>query len=113
MTREDIIALDDLKKEKVSIPEWGGDFFVSEMTGNMRDSWEQSLMEKDSKGNIKAARAKLVVATLTDDQGVHIFKDSDIDVVGKKSSTILDKICMVAQRLNKLTIEDVMEMKKN
>jgi hypothetical protein len=113
LKREDILLKTSLKSEVLTIKEWGGDIIVSEMSGTSRDAWEQSLRSKDDTGRIISPRAKLVAFTVIDDKGNRIFKDEDIDLIGKLSSSSLEEVCAVAMRLNGLGANDVEEAKKN
>ncbi len=40
---------DDLPRETVSVPEWGGEVLVRTMSGTDRDAFEASLLEKDGR----------------------------------------------------------------
>lgn len=113
LTKSDIISKIDLRREKVSVPEWGGDIFVSEMTGEARDAWEQSLISKDANVRMKNIRARLVCATVVNESGDRLFDDNDIETVGKLSASALEKVCRVAQRLNGLTTEELKDAEKN
>lgn len=113
LKREDILSKTDLKKESLTIKEWGGEIFVSEMSGTLRDSWEQMLREKDEEGKIVSPRAKLIAFTVVNEKGERIFNDSDVSLIGKLSSSSLEKVCTVAMRLNGLDSDSVEEAKKN
>jgi hypothetical protein len=113
LNREEILAKTDLKKETVTVEEWGGEVIVSSMSGTYRDAWEQSIRQKDASGNLVSPRAKLVIFTVVDEQGNRIFKDDDIEAIGKISSEALEKICTVAMRLNGLGAEEISKAKKN
>lgn len=113
LNREEILSKVSLKKETVFVEAWGGEVIVSEMSGAMRDAWEQAITQKDSSGKLVSPRAKLVLYSVVDDQGNPIFKDDDLDAIGKLSSPALEKICEVATRLNGLGSSDVEKSKKN
>lgn len=113
LKREEILAKVDLKKETVTVAEWGGSVFVSEMSGTQRDAWEQSIRQKDASGNIASPRAKLVVFTVVDENGDRIFTEEDVPSIGKLAARSLEKVCTVAMRLNGLGAGDVEEAKKN
>lgn len=113
LKREEILSKTSLQTEKITIPEWGGDIVVSEMSGAMRDGWEQAIREKDASGKLVSPRAKLIVFTIVDEKGSRIFKDDDVEAIGKLSSETLEKICIVAMRLNGLGAEEIDKAKKN
>ena len=113
LKRDEILSKKELRREKVSIPEWGGDVFVSEMSAESRDEWEQAIVTRDKNKNLQNPRAKLAVATIVDENGERIFTDDDINKVGKLSASVLDRICLVAQKLNKLMDRDLEDAKGN
>jgi hypothetical protein len=113
LKREEILSKTSLKTETLNIEEWGGDVIVSEMSGAMRDGWEQAIREKDASGRLVSPRAKLVVFTIIDEKGNRIFKDDDIEAIGKLSSETLEKICIVSMRLNGLGADEINKAKKN
>ena len=113
LKREEILSKTSLKTETLTIEEWGGDIIISEMSGTTRDIWEQALRKRDVAGNIISPRAKLVAFTVVDEKGERIFKEDDVDSIGKLSSSSLEKICLVAMRLNGLGSDDIDKAKKN
>ncbi len=113
LSRDEILSKTSLKKQIVSVPEWGGEIYVSEMSGQARDEWEQSLQERNSNNQLVSPRAKLVIATVVDENGNRLFTDKDTEQIGKLSAVSLSNICVVAQKLNKLLADDLDEAKKN
>jgi hypothetical protein len=111
--RDQILQAKDLPRESVNVPEWGNiTVHVQTMTGTARDAFEQSCM-KDGKRCIDNVRAKLLVNTLVDENGKAIFTQADVEALGAKSSKALDRLVVVAQRLNGVTDADVKELAKN
>ena len=113
LTKDQILSNVKLNQETVFVKEWGGDVTVSEMSGTMRDAWEQAIQEKDASGKLVSVRAKLVVCTVVDEKGERLFTDEDMPAIGKLSSTVLAKVCEVALRLNGLGAESIASAKKN
>jgi len=114
LTRDQILSADDLKRETVAVPEWGGDVIVRTMTGTERDAFEASLQGgKGGKLNLANIRARLVSRTAVDDAGARLFTEADIEAVGGKSAAALDRCFAVAQRLNGLSAKDVEDLGKN
>ncbi|MGH2437502.1 MAG: hypothetical protein ACRDFA_10955, partial [bacterium] len=58
-------------------------------------------------------RATLETLTVCDESGAPVFSLADIEALGQKSCAALDRICEVAQRLNRLTAADIDELKKS
>ena len=101
LSREDIINANDLPSRDVEVPEWGGTVRVSTMSGTAREEWEIMVFGKDAKSrNTSNMRGKLVACTLIDENGNLLFAVEDIEKLGKKSSTALDRVFAVAQELN-------------
>ena len=113
LTRDQILKAKDLTKEKVEVPEWGGFVYVRVMTGRERDSFEQGLLLGKGKVNLENVRARLCALTVVDETGARLFKDKDVTELGNKSAAALDRVYEVAQRLNRISGEDVEELEKN
>jgi len=70
LSKHDIMTVDDLKVEEVSVPEWGGSVLVRTLTARERDEFESSTVDKKSgKPNLENFRAKLVGLCLVDENG--------------------------------------------
>jgi hypothetical protein len=119
LTREQILAVDDLQTEIVNVPEWGGSVMVRGLTGKERDAFERSMVilktgkqEKDAKPDVDFVnfRAKLVAHTVIDENGELLFKEVDVTKLGQKSGKALDRVFDVAQRLSGMTDDDVKEL---
>lgn len=115
LTKDDILALDDLPRESVDVPEWGGTVYVRTLTGTERDAFEASVMapRKGARMNTANIRARLGVLCIVDENGERLFSDRDAIELGKKSAPALDRIFTAAQRLNGLSAEDIEELVKN
>ncbi len=116
LSKEAILAVDDVHFEDVSVPEWGGMVRVKSLTGSERDGLEASMIEgkgKNANVNLANLRAKLVARSIVDGEGNRIFEDADIAALGRKSASALNRVYEVAQRLSGITQEDVDELTKN
>ncbi len=116
LTASDILGAQDLKRERVEVPEWGGFLYVQTLTGEARDAYESSVMEINGssvKQNLENLRAKFVAATIADEDGCLIFSAEQVKELGKKSAAVLDRLFGIAQRLNALSDSDVEELAKN
>lgn len=116
LNRDAILQTSDIRKELVSVPEWGGDVYVRSLTAAERDQFEASLIVQRGKQqeiNLKNARAKLAVLAICDEQGQRLFSDADLAEMGKKSAGALQRVWIVAQRLSGITDEDMEELTKN
>lgn len=114
--RDAILAAPDLAFEDVPVPEWGGKVRVRGMTGEERDAWEAALLEarsEDKKHNARNVRATLVSLTVVDENGQRLFSEADIPALGRKSVKALQRVYNVAQRLSRISAEDVKELAGN
>lgn len=116
LTREQILEAQDIKTETVEVPEWGGSVLVKGMTGKERDQFEATILGQRGKGQIldlKNFRAKLFVLSVVDEKGKQLFTQKDIDALGDKCASAINKVFTVAQRLSGLSEKDVDELTKN
>lgn len=121
LTRDKILSADDIRSERVKVPEWGGEVIVREMTGEERDEWEGSVVRREEGEDGKAAviidpanmRAKLVALTVVDEKGERIFTMDDVEALGKKSGKALDRVVDKAKNLSKITDEDLEDLGKD
>lgn len=113
LKRDQILAADDLRREVVPVPEWGGDVIVSAMTGSARDAWEASIVTKDGKANLADIRAKLAAACIVDESGALLFTPADIPALSAKSSAALDRVVKMSQTLNRIGDKELEDLKGN
>jgi len=124
LTADDIFQADDLPRERIEVPEWGGHIYIRTMTGAERDSWEESILKmnvrtvngksvQQTEVIRKNARANLVSRVCCDESGTSLFSPDQATELGRKSSAALDRCWEVAQRLNHLSDDDIEELTKN
>lgn len=114
LNRDSILSADDLKREMVTVPEWGGDVYVSEMTAAEQDRFSAELLRADKEGgHPDNFRARYLAATLCDEQGNRLFSDTDVVELGRKSFAVIDRLFGIAQRTNGVTKEAAEEIEKN
>jgi len=113
LTRDQILQANDLVTETVEVPEWGGSVFVKSLTGVERDQFEAAIVElkgRDTKINMRNARARLVALSVVDEEGKKVFSPNDISLLGAKSAAALQRVFNVAMRLSGISEEDVREL---
>ena len=113
LTRDQILKADDLRREEVEVPEWGGTVFVRTMTGAERDSFEEEILKSGMKATMDNVRARLLVRVLVDKDGKRLFQDSEFALLGAKSTAALENLVNTAQMLNGVTQDDLENIKKN
>lgn len=113
LSKQAILEVKDLPIELVNVPEWGGEVYVRTLTGTERDAYEAGIIGQDRKPDLRNIRAKLLVRCLVDAEGRRLFSEADVDLLGNKSASVLDRLFAVAQRLSKLTAADIEDLEKN
>jgi hypothetical protein len=116
LSRASILAAEDLPRETVAVPEWGGDVLVQGLTARERDDFEISLSTgkgKSQENNFRNLRARLVARCVVDEKGERIFGDADMTALGGKSAVVLQRLFEMAQKLSGFTSADVDELTKN
>jgi hypothetical protein len=113
LSKDQILEADDLKRETIATPEWGGDVLVRELRGRERDAFEEGSM--DSKRNISMAnmRARLVAMSAIDEDGERLFSSKEAAALGDKSATALNRLFEVCCRLSGITESDVDKLEGN
>jgi hypothetical protein len=115
-TKEEILGCNDSKIEPLDIPEWNMRVYIKTMSGTERDSFDRMVLEgrgPDKTANIRNFRAKIAVCCICDETGNRLFKDTDVEALGGKSSIALDRIAEAASKLNALGKSDIEELEKN
>lgn len=113
LTREQILAANDSRRELVEVPEWGGSVYVSVMSGAARDAWEAGLITRDGTPVLTDVSAKLAAATITDEAGERLFSEADVAELTKRSAAALKRVIDVARRLNGLGVAGIEDAKGN
>lgn len=116
LTKDGILAADDLKRELVSVPEWGGDVYVRVITGDELGGFQAMFLEAkgaDRSENMSRMIADLCALTLCDETGLRLFATSEMRTLGAKSASALNRVFAVSLRLNGLNKDDVDELAGN
>lgn len=111
LTRENILAEDDLKLVEVAVPEWpkcGGHVWVKGLPGD-----EAEDLICDASEGIKGKRAQLLVHTVCNDKGELLFTAADAEALNQKHTTVLDRIADAAMELNGLGVAAQERLAKN
>src|SRR4051812_34892372 len=97
--RELILAQNDLPKRDIEIREWKDNegkplsLTIRTLTSSEKESFERSLQDFMKPGERKTnVRAKLAVLCVVDAEGNQVFSEKDIESLGKKSATALQRI---------------------
>ncbi|MDE2099065.1 MAG: hypothetical protein KGL39_17560 [Patescibacteria group bacterium] len=106
LDRAAILGASDIQTEIVEVPEWGGAVTVRGLSGKQRAGLEAMLaLGKDGKATPKILQAfygALVIESVIDKEGKHLFEPTDRDALTEKSGAALQHIIKVAVRLSGL-----------
>jgi len=109
LSKSKILSASDVKLEKVNVPEWGDDVFIKTLSGTERDMFEDAY----SRDRMKNFRARFLTLTLCDEEGDRLFEDGDVELLGKKSAVVLNRLFEKAWSLNAFRGEDVESLGKD
>lgn len=101
--RNRILAANDIKVEKIAIPEWGGDYYIRIISGADRDAFEDAYADQ----KMKSFRVRFLVLSLCDEAGERIFADADVAELSKKSAVVINRVFEAAWKANAFTQEAV------
>lgn len=113
LSKEQILAADDMKSVVVTVKEWGGEVRVRSMSAGDRDAFEMETFKNREAGVMVNMRARLVAFTLVDESGALLFTPDEIEALGKKSAAAMQRVYVAASKLNAFTDDDVAELEKN
>ena len=114
LTKDAILGMDDLPRQKVRVEEWDDDVYVRTLDGEQRQEFKE-LAAQHEKGEVSEIDmvALLVAATVTDEAGGLLFTPEDAPALRKKNANALITIGNVALSLNAMTGDDLEELQGN
>jgi hypothetical protein len=112
LTKDQILAADDLGLLEVKVKEWGGSVYIRVMSVGERDAYENEWVLNKNKG-VENFRAKFLAKCLCDDKGERLFSDAEVEQLAKKSAKVMSRVWAKAMEHNALTDKDVEELAKN
>lgn len=99
--RDQILSIEDIPVEMVTVPEWGVTVEVRGMTGADRSSiLERAAADEGSMGPGGMYVAIVIASTYDPETGERIFTTADTDILQTKSAAALDRLAMVGMRLS-------------
>lgn len=108
LTREDILAAQDIKYESVDVPEWGGTVRIKTLSGVERAVFDDfSYENRQAKGQLSNAMVLLCTLSVVGEDGKPLFAEKDIAVLKEKSSAPIQRIWSAALKLNRMRKEDL------
>ncbi len=121
LSREAMLAADDLETLDLYIPEkgWEGWVRLRTLTAYEKDELEIGMVAAAANGKVGETRrldnirARFVAAAVIDKDGRRLYGDDDIEALGKKAAPALSRIFTAVQDMNGISDDDVEEMEKN
>lgn len=108
LSRDAILSCSDLRKTEVPVPEWGGSVYVRVLSGAEKDKLEGYLKEHPHEN----VRAFIAAGSICDDSGCLLFSVGDLDALGNKSASALDRVYLAALEINAITEAEVDTLEK-
>jgi hypothetical protein len=112
LTKDQILAADDLGLLKLTVPEWGGDVYIRVMTVGERDAYENEWQRKKETG-VDDFRTKFLVRCLVDEKGGRLFDNGDVARLAQKSARVMNRVWLAAMEHNNLSDQSIEELAKN
>lgn len=112
LSKEQILAADDMGLLKLSVPEWGGDVYIRVMTVGERDAYENEWQRKRDTG-VDDFRTKFLVRCLVDEKGNRLFDNNDVMRLSQKSARVMNRVWLAAMEHNNLSDQSIEELAKN
>lgn len=115
LTRDAILAVQDLPTKDVTVKAWGGTVRVRSLTGAERDAFEVAMLSARQQGQLSPGniRARYAAMCIIDQTGAQLFSPSDIETLGGKSAQALDQVYQAILELNALSDSDIEELAGN
>ena len=108
----DVLRAKKLKRELVSVPEWGGYIWVQEMTAEERDRFDSWVVGRKT-GDQTGMRLRVVLHTAINEDGSMMFSELDIDDLKDKSGCAVVTISNAGLKLSGMSEEAKSEEVKN
>lgn len=116
LTREQILAVDDRRRETVKVPAWKGEVLIREMSVLDRTACYAMLSPKEDDTRTQAERAAafsaaLLVHSLIQEDGSAVLSAADAQAMTQKADSTVAMLVARIQKLNK--IDDAADTEKN
>ena len=111
--KDSIIQSQDLPLTKVEVPEWNCTVYLRTMNGFERDSYGRASWDYDNDKVNPNIQSMLLVRCICDEKGERIFVDNDVELLAKKNAMVLERLYLLADKLNCVTKQSVDDLAKN
>lgn len=106
LSKDDILAADDIHYQDEYVPEWGGTVRVRGMNAKERGRVEATFVAVKGESveirtdAMQELRVRTVAACLIDENGDRLFDDQDVAELAQKASEPVHRLFDIAQRLS-------------
>jgi len=115
--QDEILDCDDLTRERVEVPEWGGRaIYVAEIGASDRDRLDSEASDlskrfEADKGRFFSEYRLLVLhCTCQREDGSQLFTRENLPRLGKKNPSAIARLFEVADRVNRLSQKQIKEV---
>jgi hypothetical protein len=112
LTKDQILAADDLNLLEIQVPEWNGSVYCRVMSVGERDAYEREWIGKKETG-VENFRTKFLQKVLCTKAGELLFTSDEVALLSKKSARVMARLWDKAMKHNHLMADDVEELAKN
>ena len=114
LTRDGILGQTALATDSVTVPEWGGEVRVRELTVDERKALLAAVREKDGKvGDTTEAAVKMVCLCALGEDGRPLFTEADAPALKAKSARAVERLAEAIGRMSGLAGNAVEDAAKN
>lgn len=116
LTRDQILAADDIKTERIAVPEWGGDVIVRGLTAKERGRAIKActrVVGNKPDTDFGALQTQMMAIGVIDEAGNRLFTDNDVQALNGKHSGVIEKIFTAIAKLSGVAEDEIAEMRKN
>jgi hypothetical protein len=112
LTKDQILAANDMDLLEIEVPEWNGSVFCRVMSVGERDAYEREWIGKRETG-VENFRTKFLQRVLCNKDGELLFSAEEVALLSKKSARVMARLWDKAMKHNHLMADDVEELAKN
>ena len=98
LTRDSILAVDDLPIKAIDVPEWKGIVYIKTLTGTQRDEFEQLAQDRRAAKHfdMRGLKIRLVALVLCNKAGKLLFAgNGDEQKLNEKAGAVIDRLLNV------------------
>lgn len=112
LNRSQILGCNDIKIDKIDVPEWGGEVGIKTLSLRDRDALDCAILNRRGEDytGIKSLWASRVIC---DDTGTPLFSDCDLPALSDKSEAVISRIVEYSKRTSGVAPGDVADAEKN